>query len=251
MSANPAGHSDPWVLLGALAQATTAIQLVTGAVVLPLRHPLHIAKSASSMNALSGGRFVLGLGSGDRPSEFAVFGKDFERRKESFRGNFTRLAAALEPGGKIFDEQGRVQPAFEIRPSTAHKAIPLVVVGSASQSLEWIARNAVGWATYYRPLAVQADRIGLWKTAVGKVTTEFRSFSQSMVLELVDSPDATTEPLSLGIRTGRKGLIRYLREIGDLGANHVMFNLVAGARPAQEVLQEIASEVMTEIGAED
>jgi alkanesulfonate monooxygenase SsuD/methylene tetrahydromethanopterin reductase-like flavin-dependent oxidoreductase (luciferase family) len=66
------GHSDPWVLLGALAASTRSIALATGAIVLPLRHPLHVAKAALSMDALSSGRFILGLGSGDRPSEFAA-----------------------------------------------------------------------------------------------------------------------------------------------------------------------------------
>lgn len=67
---DPIGHSDPFVLLGALAAMTRRITLATGAIVLPLRHPLHIAKAALSLDALSGGRFLLGLGSGDRPSEF-------------------------------------------------------------------------------------------------------------------------------------------------------------------------------------
>jgi len=48
--------------------------LGTAAVVLPLRHPLHVAKAAWSLDRLSGGRFILGVGSGDRPEELAPFG---------------------------------------------------------------------------------------------------------------------------------------------------------------------------------
>jgi luciferase-type oxidoreductase len=243
---DPIGHSDPWVLLGALAQATKQIQLVTGSIVLPLRHPLHVAKAALSVNALSRGRFVLGLGSGDRPSEFAVFGKDFEHRKVLYRDNWIRLAAALGTEGNVLDEEGGLRSEFQIRPRAEGTKVPMMAVGSASQSLEWIARNAVGWATYYRPLSAQVDRLGLWRTAVEKVTTEFRSFSQSMLLDLSEDPDAETEPLGLGMRTGRKGLGRYLRDIGGLGANHVMFNLVPGSRPVEEVLQEISEDVMGE-----
>lgn len=245
---DPIGHSDPWVLLGALAQATTSIQLVTGAIVLPLRHPLHIAKAALSMNALSGGRFVLGLGSGDRPSEFAMFGQDFDHRKERFRESWARVAAAVSPGGTVLDEAGAERPEFEIRPRSSQGAVPLLAVGSASQSLEWIARNAIGWATYYRPLEAQADRMSLWKTAISKVTQEFRSFSQSMVLDLADDPDAKPEPLGLGMRVGRNGLIHYLNEIRGLGANHVMFNIAGGGRPIAEILQEISEDVIPEIG---
>lgn len=245
---DPIGHSDPWVLLGALAQATSSIQLVTGAIVLPLRHPLHIAKAALSVSALSKGRFVLGLGSGDRPSEFAVFGQEFENRKERFRQNWTRLAAALGSEMEVLDEEGTRQPAFQIRPRAVGGPVPLLAVGSASQSLEWIARNGIGWATYYRPLAAQADRIGLWKTAVGKVTTGFRSFSQSMVLYLSEDRNAPVEPLGLGMRVGRNGLIRYLADIRELGADHVMFNIAAGSRPVEDVLSEISEYVMDEVG---
>ena len=54
---DPVGHLDPWVFLGALAAQTERIALASGAIVLTLRHPLHIAKGAISTNALSGDRF--------------------------------------------------------------------------------------------------------------------------------------------------------------------------------------------------
>lgn len=60
---DPVGHLDPWVLLGAVASHTKNIALASGAIVLTLRHPLHIAKGAISVNTLSRGRFILGLGS--------------------------------------------------------------------------------------------------------------------------------------------------------------------------------------------
>ena len=106
---DPIGHSDPWVLLGALAAVTSDIRLATGAIVLPLRHPLHIAKAALSTAALSKGRFVLGLGSGDRPSEYEMFGQDIENRKALFQSHWERLAAALRADQQVIDESGRVQ----------------------------------------------------------------------------------------------------------------------------------------------
>ena len=83
---DPVGHLDPWVFLGALASHTEQIALVSGAIVLTLRHPLHIAKGAASVNALSNGRFILGLGSGDRPPEYAAFGRDPDQRRDPRRG---------------------------------------------------------------------------------------------------------------------------------------------------------------------
>src|SRR5215471_8586475 len=70
------GHPDPMVMLGAISARTSRIAIGTAATVLTLRHPLHIAKAAISLDQLSQGRFVLGLGSGDRREEFAAFGAD-------------------------------------------------------------------------------------------------------------------------------------------------------------------------------
>ncbi|MDK4706606.1 LLM class flavin-dependent oxidoreductase [Rhizobium sp. CNPSo 4062] len=87
---DPIGHADPWVLLGALAASTSRIALATGAIVLPLRHPLHIAKAALSVASLSKDRLVLGLGSGDRPSEY-----DFSERKlRTAKHSFNRIGSA-------------------------------------------------------------------------------------------------------------------------------------------------------------
>src|SRR5574339_21073 len=65
---------DPWVYLGYVARHTRRIALATGSIVLPLRHPLHVAKAAASIDQLSGGRLVLGVASGDRAIEFPAFG---------------------------------------------------------------------------------------------------------------------------------------------------------------------------------
>lgn len=239
---DPVGHTDPWVLLGALATATSKINLITGAIVLPLRHPLHIAKAALSMDMLSQGRFVLGLGSGDRPSEFSLFERDFDQRKTLFREGWDRLSAALK--GNVLDAQGNSHPSFELLPRRGSSPVPLLAVGSASQSLEWIARNAIGWATYHRDLDIQRDRIALWHTAVGKVTDEFRSFSQSMALDLASNPQAAAEPINLGYRTGRKALVDLLLSFRALGVHHMMFNIVENGRPTSDVLEELASEVL-------
>ncbi len=240
---DPVGHADPWVFLSALAAVTSGIALATGAIVLPLRHPLHIAKAALSITSLSKGRFVLGLGSGDRPTEYAMFGEDVENRKMLFQSHWHRLAAALRQDQQVIDENGRVRSEFAIRPRLK-TSVPMVAVGSSSQSLEWIARNATAWMTYYRPLSVQKDRLALWHNAQAKVTADFRGFGQSMVLELLARPEAAYEEINLGGRTGRRGLIEALSAMRDAGIHHVAFNLIAQGRPASEVMEEIAADVL-------
>ncbi len=86
---------DPFVWLATLAAATRRIALGTAAAVLPLRNTSHLAKTALSLDRLSGGRFILGLGSGDRPEEFTAFGEDVNLRAEKFRNQWSVLRFAL------------------------------------------------------------------------------------------------------------------------------------------------------------
>ncbi|WP_226573948.1 LLM class flavin-dependent oxidoreductase [Acuticoccus sediminis] len=95
------GHLDPFVALGSVATRTQRIALGTAAAVLTLRHPLHVAKAAASLQALSGGRLLLGLGAGDRPQELAAFGEDIDRRGDTFRERWTVLDAALRSPARL------------------------------------------------------------------------------------------------------------------------------------------------------
>jgi alkanesulfonate monooxygenase SsuD/methylene tetrahydromethanopterin reductase-like flavin-dependent oxidoreductase (luciferase family) len=111
---DPLRHSDLWVLLGALAHATSGIKLVTGSILLPLRHPLHIGKAALCVNALSQRRFlVFDLGIGRRNSLSSARIREPERL---FGGNWARLAAALGPDREVLGEDGVIRPEFQMRP---------------------------------------------------------------------------------------------------------------------------------------
>ncbi|MBK0013485.1 TIGR03571 family LLM class oxidoreductase [Stenotrophomonas sp. S41] len=229
---------DPFLWLALLAGATTRIAVGTAAIVLPLRHPLHVAKSALSLDRISGGRFVLGLGSGDRPEEFAAFGEDLEGRAATFRERWSLLRAALSPDEA---ERARLRDAtggFDVLPP-AQACIPMLVVRTARQSLQWIAREAEGWATYHREEAAQEGRIGLWQQAQG--AGRAKPFVQSMLLDLQADPQAPGEALPLGLKVGRDGLRAYLQRVHAQGVAHVMFNLVDNGRSLDEVLREIAS----------
>jgi luciferase-type oxidoreductase len=241
---DPVGHLDPWVLLGALAANTRRIALVSGAIVLTLRHPLHIAKAALSVDTLSHGRFVLGLGSGDRPPEYAAFGRDSDERRALYRSHWETVAAALgEPSRVIPDRTPEGAPTFQLLPENSH-AVPLLAVGSGGQSVDWIARHSLGWMTYHREPDAQRARYSMWRAAVERVAPEaFRAFGVAMRLELSSDPHEPAQAVSLGYRTGRHGLIDILKALRADGTHHVTFNL-SSKRPVAEVINELADEVL-------
>src|SRR5258708_15801810 len=73
---------DVFVYAGYLAALTKRIKIGTAVVTLPLANPVRVAENAAFLDILSGGRFVLGLGSGYRKYEFDGFGIDFERPRD-------------------------------------------------------------------------------------------------------------------------------------------------------------------------
>src|SRR3954463_13571529 len=83
---NAGGHDafDPFAALSFVAGVTNHIQLIPNIVVLPYRNPFLVAKSAATIDALSGGRFVLSVATGYLRSEYRALGVDFDRRNELF-----------------------------------------------------------------------------------------------------------------------------------------------------------------------
>ena len=233
---------DPFVWLAVLAGATTSAALGTAAAVLPLRHPLHVAKAAWSLDRLSGGRFILGVGSGDRPEELAPFGVD-TAPEVLFRERWQTLAAALST-----DERTRVDllegtGGYAPTPPPASR-IPLLAVGTARQSLQWIAAHADGWATYHREEARQQGRIALWQRALEeRAGGVVKPFVQSLQLELLADPDAPAQPLELGLRAGRRALLGYLERMAALGVAHMLVNL-QGPRPIGDQIEELGREIV-------
>lgn len=247
---DPVGHLDPRVLLGAVAANTERIGLLSGAVVLPLRHPLHVAKGAVSVSALSRGRFVLGLGTG--PS------CRVRRVGPEYRGTAAAPCASLGATGR----SSRPSLPRHCRRGAAEcagvsSAAAVARTGSAAGcrfwelSLEWIARHAIGWMTYHREPAALSDRHRPWRAAVARAAPgEFRTFAVGMHLELCANGHATPSTIPGGHRTGYRGLIERLSGMRAAGVEHIALNLMPTSRKPQEVLRELADRVLPCLRAE-
>ncbi len=87
---------DPFTYLGYLAGQTQQIALGVASVALPLHHPMHVAKSAATIDQLSGGRLILGVASGDRFEEYPALGMDHGGRGKLFREAFAYIREARQ-----------------------------------------------------------------------------------------------------------------------------------------------------------
>ncbi|MET9525998.1 TIGR03619 family F420-dependent LLM class oxidoreductase [Streptomyces coeruleorubidus] len=137
---------DPVATLAFLAAATERTRLLSHVAVVGLRHPLLSAKQYATLDHLSGGRLILGVGAGHVREEFEVLGADFERRGAVLDESIDALRAALGPDefpehhGKLYDFEGLGQ-----RPRPAQDRVPLWVGGSSPAALRRAALKGDGW----------------------------------------------------------------------------------------------------------
>lgn len=238
---------DPWAYLGYMAAQTSEIALLTASIILPLRHPIHIAKAAASIDRLSNGRLLMGVATGDRVVEFPAFNVDFESRGAMFREEIELLKiywSELFP--QVSSSFGDLQAADVIpKPIASH--VPLLVTGHSQQDLGWIARNADGWMSYPRSIEAQAQVVQRWRDTVeAELPGQYKPFTQSYFIDLADNPNEAPTPIHLGHRLGRNALLVHLRASKRIGVDHMIFNVKYGKRPAGEVLQELAEFVLPE-----
>ena len=141
------GHQslDPFVALGFAAAATSRIRLLTHLSVAPYRNPFLLAKAAATVDTLSGGRLILGLGTGYHKTEFYVLGVDMEERNALFDEVLDALP--LHWSGEPFSYKGRHFEARDViaRPRPVQDPIPVWIGGNAKVSRRRVALRAQGW----------------------------------------------------------------------------------------------------------
>ena len=147
---------DPFVLLSFIAACTTKIRLITHVIVLPYRSPFAVAKAVASLDRLSGGRAVLGAGSGYLREEFDILGVPFEDRGE-------RTDEALQAITTVWTEE---HPRFEgrffsiadavVAPGPVQQPRPPIWIGGNSMRA---VRRAVELGDCWTPFVAAPDDI--------------------------------------------------------------------------------------------
>ncbi len=240
---------DPWVWLGYIAAHTSNIALCTGSIILPLRRAVDLAKAAASVDQLSEGRLVMGVASGDRPVEYSVYGVDFDSRAEAFREAIQFVRETTHRPSNWSDQRAVQSGQVNLLPKSHRGDIPQLVTGHSRQSLDWIAEHSDGWLTYPRPVEHQQKFVAQWHAALASTGQSWKSFSQSLYIDLLADVDAAPQPIHLGYRLGRNHLIAHLNGLRDAGVNHVTFNVRFSSRPVTEVLSELGEYVVPKFPA--
>jgi probable F420-dependent oxidoreductase len=141
------GHQslDPFVALSHVAAVTSRLTLLTYLSVVAYRNPSLLAKTAATLDRLSDGRFVLGVGTGYLKAEFFALGVDFDERNALFDEALDLLP--MYWSGEPFDYDGAHFSCRGTigRPRPVRQPIPVWIGGNATRTLQRVATQAQGW----------------------------------------------------------------------------------------------------------
>ncbi|MET9081027.1 LLM class F420-dependent oxidoreductase [Streptomyces sp. NPDC004237] len=221
---------DPVATLAHLAAVTERVRLLSHVAVVGLRHPLLTAKQYATLDHLSGGRLILGVGAGHVAEEFEVLGVDFRQRGPLLDEAIDALRAALGPDefpshhGKFYDFEGLGQ-----RPRPAQERVPVWVGGSSPAAVRRAALKGDGWLPQGDPrdrLPAQIERLSRMREEAG--------------VEAPLTVGAITEPLYVGTpewEVGRRtlsgapdALAESLRAYGAMGVHQIQVRFRSRSR---------------------
>ncbi|MFE9398546.1 LLM class F420-dependent oxidoreductase [Streptomyces flavidovirens] len=212
---------DPVATLSFLAAATERVRLLSHVAVVGLRHPLVSAKQYATLDHLSGGRLVLGVGAGHVREEFDALGADFDGRGGVLDETIDALRAALGPdeypefAGERYAFSGLGQ-----RPRPAQERVPVWVGGSSPAAVRRAALRGDGWL----PQGDPRDRLP-------RQITRLRALREEAGIVAPLTVGAITEPLYVGDaawNVGRRtvagkpeAIAESLRAYGAMGVDQI------------------------------
>jgi len=195
-------YTDPLTTLAFLAARTERIRLGTGVLILPYRRPLPVAKAVATVQELSGGRLLLGVGVGWMEAEFRAVGADRRRRGRDTDAALDLLhrcfaAGEVQANGQRF--------LFEPRPARP----PIYVGGAGEHALRRTVRFGDGWLPMSadpEQLRPAAERLRALAAEAGKPTPSIVSFG---ALPLDDAPRARERLAALA----ELGVVRFIQAV--------------------------------------
>ena len=201
---------DPFVSLGAAAAVTKKIKLATGICLIVERDPIHTAKEVSTVDRLSGGRFIFGIGGGWNAEEMANHGTAFasrfklmRERIEAMKAIWTQARAKFAGEFVTFDEMMQW-------PKPVQKPHPPIIVGGG---FPHAAKRAIAYGDGWIPIG---GRLNIFE-----VLPQFRKMAE----------DAGRDPASLSFDVfGAKSDLDLFKRYRDAGVDRVVLGLPSKSR---------------------
>jgi probable F420-dependent oxidoreductase len=230
-----ARYYDPAATLGFVAGLTTRIRLLTHVIVVPYHHPLSIAKRYGTLDRLSGGRVILGVGVGSLAEEFRLLGIDFAQRGARYEDAIRALRASLGRRDPVYHGAHYDFSGFCVDPSAVQEHLPIWIGGRSPRSLRRALELADGWDPFgftWDELCTLLNRARDWPQWGKRAGTFDVALSPEKPLPLDEPAD---------VDAAREVVERYR----SIGATVLNLRFAHGSlEHLLEILQRFAEEVM-------
>src|SRR2546430_1938639 len=193
---------DPILPLAFAAAVTRKLRLATGILILPQRHPIYVAKEVATLDVLSGGRAILGIGIGWLEEEFDALGVPFAERASRTRQSLPAIRSLWKETPEAFAGKFFRWGPLESNPKPVQKpGVPIVVGGHG----EWAARRAARYGDGFFPAVGEPEKL---RALFGVLREECRRIGRK------------PEEIELSAGRGRPDL-DGVRRLQDLGASRI------------------------------
>ena len=247
------GIHEAWTVLAAVAAITSRVEVGPLVLCVPFRNPALTAKMATTLDEISGGRLVLGLGCGWHEPEFDAFGYEFDHRVSQFAEALEIIAPMLRTGTATFD--GRWQHAADARlapPGPRPDGMPILIAGKGPRMFELVARYADAWNAAWYGHPDEADelreRLGRLDEALDAAGRPRDSIERTVGVFVAVAPGDDDRPEE-AIRGSVDEIGAALGGYADLGISHLIVHVWPRTPEAVELLGQAAEVARTRVAA--
>ncbi len=237
------GIWECWTLLSALAEATNRVELGTLVLCTPFRNPALLAKMAHTLDEVSGGRMILGVGAGWHQPEFDAFGYAFDRRVDRLEEALQILKPLLHGervdfAGTHYQAQDCLITPLGPRPD----GIPLLMGAFGPRMLRLAARYADKWNTVWLGEAQDlAEPLAGVQDACAEVGRDPTTLEVTVGVEVAFPDLGKTNPMNENPLSGSvEVLAQAFHGYDEAGTAHLIAHLTPSSLPALERVIEAA-----------
>ena len=233
------GIWECWTLLSALAEATTRVELGTVVLCLPFRNPALTAKMAVTLDEVSGGRLILGLGAGWHKPEFDAFDYPFDHLASRFEEGLKIIAPLLRTGEVDFEGQFTSARNCAIVPRGPRSGGPPILVASfGPRMLRLTAEHADMWNTAWFGTV---DRLAESRTALEQACVDAGRDPATLQITVgvsiaFPAPGEEPPPPDKALSGSADAIAAELRRYADAGVSHLICSLSSREEAALEDL---------------
>lgn len=232
----PKGPWEAWSVLAALAAATETVELGPLVASTSFHNPAMLAKKAATIDEISGGRLILGLGAGWNEVEYRAFGFPFDQRVSRFEEAFTIIRRLLRDGHVDFEGTYYQVRDCELLPRPTRPTRPPLMVGSAGRRMlaitaphvdswnawhDWFGNTPAGLAPFMAAVDEACQKVGRDPRAIARTSTVLVRLTGGVGRSQGDREGRGTPPLT-GVP---EELAQALRAYAEAGISHVQLVL--------------------------